>query len=58
MLYVIPTPVGAVIVIVPVAIEQLGCVKLTVGATGVAGWTFIVALVAVDTHPLFCTVTL
>ena len=43
---------------VPVATEQVGCVNLSVGATGVAGWIIIVALVAVDTHPLFCTVTL
>jgi hypothetical protein len=34
-------PVGAVIVIVPVATVQVGCVRLTVGAAGVAGWTFI-----------------
>ena len=29
-----PDPIGAVIVIVPVAILQVGCVKVTVGATG------------------------
>jgi hypothetical protein len=34
-------PVGAVIVIVPVATVQVGCIRLTVGAAGVAGWAFI-----------------
>ena len=29
-----------------------------IAAVAAAGWTFMVALVAVDTHPLFCTVTL
>ena len=37
MLYNKTDPTGAVIVIVPVATEQVGCVKVTVGAAGVTG---------------------
>ena len=59
MLYVIPTPVGAVIVMVPVATKQVGCVKLKVGATGVAGCDPIVPVVDVEIQPeLFFAVIL
>jgi hypothetical protein len=54
-------PVGAVTVIVPVAVPQLGCaVTLAVGATGVAGAVFTVKAVTEDTQPLvvFLLVTL
>ena len=37
MLYVNPDPVGAVTVIVPVAVVQVGCTVVAVGAVGVAG---------------------
>ena len=53
VLYVIPVPVGAVIIIVPVATEQVGCaVTDAVGAAGVEGWAFTVTLVAEDIQPL------
>jgi hypothetical protein len=60
MLYVIPVPVGAVIVIVPVATVQEGwSVTLAVGAAGDAGTVFTVTLVPVDIHPdVFFAVTL
>jgi hypothetical protein len=51
MLYVIPAPVGAVMVIVPVAVAHVVCVRETVGAAGVAGCTFIVAVVPVEVQP-------
>ena len=44
-------PEGAVMVIVPVATIQIGCVKVTVGAAGVAGWAFIVTVVPVEMQP-------
>jgi hypothetical protein len=50
MLYVIPEPVGAVIVIVPVDAPQAGCVNETVGAAG-TGLAFSVVLVPDDVHP-------
>ena len=54
-----PPPVGDVTVMVPVAVEQVGCVILTVGAEGIVGAVLITALVALDIHPLlFFTVTL
>ena len=43
-----PVPVGAVIVIVPVATLHVGCVKTSVGTEGVMGWGFIVADTADD----------
>jgi len=59
ILYVIPAPVGAVIVIAPVASLQLGCVSETVGAEGVNGCVLIVTPVTEDSHPdAFITVTL
>ena len=41
ILYVIPAPAGAVIVIVPVAAVQVGCVRVTDGAAGDAGCALI-----------------
>ena len=50
---------GAVTVIVAVAILQLGCVMLKVGAAGVVLGALITAAVAGDVQPeLFLTVTL
>ena len=49
MLYVIPVPVGALIVIVPVATVQVGCdVTLAVGTEGDSGSTLTVMLVFFD----------
>ena len=55
-----PAPVGAVIVIVPVATLHVGCdVALAVGTEGVAGWALTVTLVAVEVQPpLLLAVTL
>jgi hypothetical protein len=51
MLYVIPVPVGAVTVIVPVA-THVGCkVAAAVGAAGVAGCVLMVTLVGAEIHP-------
>ena len=53
-----PVPVGAVMVIVPVADPHAGWVRFTVGAAG-AGLAFNVTLVPGEVHPeLFLAVTL
>ena len=53
MLYVIPAPVGAVIVIVPVATEQVGCaVTLPVGVATPPGCVLTTKLNEPETHPL------
>ncbi len=44
------TPVD-VTVIVPVAVEQVGCVMVTCGVTGVCGCAFTTADCAALTHP-------
>ena len=52
MLYVIPVPVGAVTVIVPVATLHVGCVVTeAVGTEGVEGCAFTVTLVDVEVQP-------
>ena len=51
MLYVMPAPMGVVTVMVPVAIVQVGCINVAVGATGVGGWALIVTLVPEEIHP-------
>jgi hypothetical protein len=48
---VIPVPVRAVTVIVPVATAHVGCVAAAVGAAGVAGCALIVTLVGAEIHP-------
>ena len=54
-----PVAIGAVTVIVPVAREQVGWIRVTVGAAGAVGAAVIVAIVIVDTHPdAFLAVTL
>ncbi len=60
MLYVRPAPVGAVMVMVPVATAQVGwAVTLAVGATGVGGWALTVTDDDAEIQPAaFCTVTL
>ena len=40
-----PAPVGAVMVMVPVATVHVGWIKVAVGAAGVAGWALIISLV-------------
>ena len=58
MLYVNPEPVGAVTVMLPVAVVQVGCTVVAVGAAGVAGCGSMVMLVAAEVQPtLFLTVT-
>ena len=53
-------PAGAVTVIVPVGVVQVGCVTLKVGAAGFAGMAFTTSTVADDIHPVLisCAVTL
>jgi hypothetical protein len=53
MLYCNAAPKGAVIMIVPVEIMQVGCtVTLAVGAAGFAGTGFTVTAVGADTQPV------
>ena len=52
MLYWNPAPNGAVTVIVPVGVPQVGCVTVTAGATGGVGAALTTAAVAVDTQVL------
>lgn len=59
MLYSRPVPVGAVMLMVPVAVMHVGCaVTLAVAVEGGAGILFTVTWMAVDTHPeaIFLTV--
>ena len=59
MLYVIPAAgAGVLIVIVPVATAQVGCVNVVVGAAGGVGCGLIVTDVAGDVHPALRAVTL
>ncbi|WP_229676795.1 hypothetical protein [Pedobacter psychrotolerans] len=58
ILYSKPEPVGALIVMVPVAEVQVGCTAVAIGAAGVAGCALIVILVEAEVQPsLFLTVT-
>ena len=50
MLYVRSEPVGAVMLMVPVATVHVGCVRVIVGAAGVGGCAFIVTGVGWDTQ--------
>ena len=53
MLYVIPVPVGAVMVIVPVAVLHVGCaVTLAVGADGADGSLKLALTPVAEVHPL------
>ena len=56
-LYVTPED-GDVIVIVPVALAQVGCVTLAVGAPGTLNEGFTVAVVAPETHELDASFTI
>jgi hypothetical protein len=59
MLYVMPDPVGVVTLIVPVAMEHVGCWIVTFGTEGVIGCPFMVTLVTFEMQPaLFFAVTL
>jgi hypothetical protein len=51
MLYVMPEPLGEVMVIVPVGIVHVGCWIERVGTEGVEGWVVMVALIAVEIQP-------
>ena len=48
MLYVMPEPVGVLTVIVPVELEHVGCVTVSVGTEGAVGCGFMVFETAVD----------
>jgi hypothetical protein len=53
MLYSNAAPIGAVIIIVPVGVVQVGCtVTLAVGEAGFAGIGFTVSAVGEETHPV------
>ena len=60
MLYCNPAPSGAVMVMVPVGVVQVGCaVTVAVGAAGAVGAAFTVNIVTGEVQPAaFCTVTL
>ena len=51
MLYDMPVPMGAVTVIVPVDMVQVGWINETIGVEGVGGWVLIVALVPAEIQP-------
>ncbi len=54
-----PVPVGAVMVIVPVVVVQVGCVTEAAGAAGADEAAFTVTLVGAEIQPaLFLIVTL
>jgi hypothetical protein len=47
-----PSPIGEVTVIVPVAVAQVGCITVAAGAAGVNGWASITILAdAGEVHP-------
>jgi hypothetical protein len=59
MLYVMPVPVGVVTLMVPVAMEHVGCWIVIFGTEGVIGCPFMVTLVTFEMQPaLFLAVTL
>ena len=51
LLYCIEEPVGEVITIVPVGIEQVGCVTVASGTAGASGTALIVTLVPAEIQP-------
>jgi hypothetical protein len=46
-----PSPIGDVIVIVPAAVAQVGCVTVAEGDAGVNGWASTVFVVPSEIHP-------